>query len=553
MKEWPKCVNGIHYFGFIRRYHVECHVNKVFVDNGRFIKVRGFRDGKLDIGAEGAMHKRYRTHFGWNFAHNGVIYGDSSANLDYAMRRLFGCRNPLELEDEHQIYFTEVGYRTNQNAFIDQWEDEMIHDLRKSLGYEWYHDDKIGHAVALMFREHDKRKLRIDAVEEIHNKGNIVDKHWTLSIQWKMKLDEIAKPGKYPRVIADLGVVASLECAQWAEISKYYIGRDRVIVDNWCFMFCISPEPEMVIAYMLEVWFNPRRYKGILVVFSDDGILGCYDDENVWKCYNTDISTCDASHTPRLFDFLFKLLDAPSRVKSDYLRQMSSIIRIQDNNNKANKRKAFVKPLEPYLQSGSTITTLVNTVAQYVMFYSLVKTGGDFISASRAAGYIVTLDLCTQIEDLQFLKMSPTLGTDLNYHACLNLGVILRASGTCRGDLPGSKNILPTVRAATFQNQLMSGLLSRIEHPVLSRLAPYGIERNEESITVAKKASNAVPGLGQVWIYDYNIYKRYRLTSDEITQLEYLIGLSSEGSCIYHKSISKILEKDYGLTCPLVD
>lgn len=552
MKEWPKCVEGIHYMGFIRRYHVECKVEKIFVDNGRFLKIRGFKEGKLDIGCEGAMHKRYRTHFGWNFAHNGVIYGDSMDNLDYAMRRLFGCRNPEELDDENQIYFTELGYRANQEWFLQRHGAAMIKALRFSLGQKWYEDDKIAHAIALMFREHDKRKLRIDAVEELHNKGNLVDKHWTLSIQWKMKLDEIAKPGKYPRVIADLGVVASLECAQWAETSKYYIGSNRIIVDNWCFMFCLNPDPDLVIEYMLEVWYNPRRYKGILVVFSDDGILGCYE-EGVWRCYNTDISTCDASHTPFLFDFLFELLDAPERVRADYLRQMLSIIRIQDNNDKSNKKKAFIKPTEPYLQSGSTITTLVNTIAQYVMFYSMVVDSIDFVRASRNAGYIVTLEPCEQIEDLQFLKMSPTLGVDNSYHACLNLGVILRASGTCRGDLPGKKTETPIDRARKFQTQLMSGLLSRIDHPILNTLAPLGICRDEQSITIARAMSNAVQPLGSIHKYDHRIYNRYRLTSDEITQLEYLIALSTEGSCIYHKSITKILERDYGLKCPLLD
>lgn len=522
-----------------------------FVDNRRFIKLRGFdENGNLAIGSKNIMHKKYRTHFGWNFAHDGLIYGDSSNNLMLAMRRLFACRNPLNFQDDNMILFFEDQLRLNQSIYIDNNADSIIKKVLLSIGEVSYYDDKVLSAVLLMYMKHKKRLLRVSGVKDVVTTGNLSGK-WIRDVQWKLKLDEIAKPGKYPRVIVDLGVVASLECAEWCETMKYKLASKPIVINNWCFHFCINPEPEVVIQYLLEVWHNPSNYNGIFVAFSDDGILGMYE-EGEWRCSNTDIKTCDASHTPALFDFIFKLFDAPDRIINDFKDQMLSSIRIQDNGDKSNKNKAFIKPTSLYLQSGSTITTLCNTVAQLLIFHRLAdaQEGGIF-DKCLSLGYIVTLEECKKIEDLQFLKMSPTLGVDGEYHACLNLGVILRASGTCRGDIPKIKGVDLEECAARFQNSLISGLMSRIDHEALCKLAPYKVNRDLDSIIAASTMTNVQLSLGKVHRYNYNIYNRYSLTIDEIIEFEECVRLSSFGSVIYNQAVHKILKKDYGLSCPI--
>jgi len=355
-------------------------------------------------------------------------------------------------------------------------------------------------------------------------------------------------------MIVDLGVLASMECATWVETMKHRLADQEIILNNCLFIFCGSPDPDIVNKYFDIILSNKYSYRLIFIVFSDDGILGVQINGK-WRTFNTDISTCDASHTGELFNLIFKMFNAPDTVVKDYLNQFMSVVRV---NAVEEKRVYMIKPLEPYLQSGSTITTLCNTIAQYCMFCkwatSDIQSTEQIIDGAGQVGYVITMEENHIPEDLQFLKMSPCLSKEGRYEACLNLGVILRASGTCRGDLPkvGKKRDFH-IDAAKFQNNIISGCMARIDHYALRNLAPYGIERNLDTLKSASMQINALRHItaGRVVEYDDQIYNRYRLSTAEIAELNELIMNSTFGSCVYSTAVAKILEKDYGLTCPL--
>jgi len=409
-------------------------------------------------------------------------------------------------------------------------------------------------AIELAHIPHPKRKLRALALKEIDDHGQAGD-YWSSSVWWKMKLDEYAKPGKYPRVIVDLGVAASLEAAAWIERAKKSIADKILRYNGWVYVFCGTPEPDLVMKYMDMIWHNRLDADGYHLVFSDDSVIATYVDGD-WRVFNADISTCDASHTSSLFTFLMDFFDAPESVRDVLNKQVMADIRV-------GVKKAppvFMRPRGFYLQSGSVMTTLINTIAQLVMFSCLCSrtynVEADIIRAAADTGYVITLERCILYEDIQFLKMSPTRSISGSYHACLNLGVILRASGTCRGDVPKfRKRRCLEVDALHFQHNLMSGMLNRIYHEHLNLLSPYGVDRSEYKLKIAQEYVNAIRYMtaGPCIAYNDDIYRRYRLTTSEIAELNYFFANTKYGDVAYGTSIDKILSKDYGLSCPLKD
>lgn len=554
--QWPPMKSGSYYHGLVRRYPVECCVDKAFIPNNRF-EIRGkyVKNSELFFNSsdEWKVFRGYRTHYGYCFAHNGLIFADSNNNLRLAMRRLLACRAPDGVSNAELIYDYEMNLREMQISYIRDNGEFIVALVRSSCGVLHHDSHKSDDLMAMLKKKHDKRILRIRSTIEAHSDGRLENTEWTESVLWKLKKDEYSKPGKYGRMIVDLGVIASLEGGLWAEMAKKHIGDHKMVINNCCFVFCSSPDPDVVLEYMKEVWYNDNRYAVMMVVFSDDAIVGALVD-GVWQVYNLDISSCDTSHCPPLFHLMFEALNCPTWLVNTFINQMKALIRIESSDK---KQKAFAKPKDLYLQSGSVITTITNVFAQLLIFHSLSQGDVGIVEAARRVGYVVTLETCEIIEDMQFLKMSPTYDTEGVLHACLNLGVIFRASGTCRGDVPKfSKHRDFESDANRFQSQLMSGLLARVNHSWLNKLAgPLGLCRDATALANAQKHVNALRHItaGYVPTYDDSIYKRYRLTQLEIFELHESLETIGVGVTVYSNAVHKILKKDYGLEVPLTD
>lgn len=546
---------GVYNFGVVRRYGTKCHVNKFYVNNMRFLS-RNY-DDNLDIiipqPLTHGLDLRYRTHYGWNFAHNGVIYSESSHNLKLACRRNLACRNPDGNEDMEVARNYDRVMRENQENFIREKNDTI---KRMFEGFHWNPPphEKVYDAICCAAEPHPKQKIRAAAILDLDRKGRLYGR-WSSSVLWKLKLDEYAKPGKYPRVIVDLGVAASLEGAKWIEKAKCGICDKIVECDGWYFVFCGSPDPDNVMHYLDIIWHNKMNARGYTLAFSDDAVIGTFVNGK-WKVFNLDISTCDASHTPALFNLMCDLLGIPKDLKEDLWAQITADIRVGVKGGDF----AFLRNHNFYLQSGSIITTLINTIAQMVITVALATTLvinslDDITTAVKLCGYDITLEECVIQEDMQFLKMSPTRDLYGNFHASLNLGVIFRASGTCRGDIPRSHRRIRNIKedALIFQHKLMCGMLTRINNKDLNKLSPYPILRGEGSLKFAQAQIDALRHMtvGPVVTYGDDIYTRYRLTAGEISEIKHMLSSMDFGTVTYSSGVHKILQKDYGLSCPL--
>lgn len=417
-----------------------------------------------------------------------------------------------------------------------------------SAGVDFYwHTTMREDAARLAITPHPKRKLRENAWSDLNITGDVGRKVWLKSCWWKFKQDEIAKPGKYGRLIVDLGVSASLQGAGWAEHVKKTLGDREVVYNDCCFVFCTQPHPEEVMHYFNRLWDN--EYRVYMLVFSDDACISV-KGKGVRRCANLDFSSCDSSHNTELFEMFFDIFKCPADVRAALIKQILSPIRVKD---KWSKDMVILKPLEMYLQSGITITTVINVTAWLLCFTHLAITHCDAMEdierRVRECGYLVTTANCDKFEDLQFLKMSPTMDVNGIYHAVLNLGVIFRSSGVCRGDLPGRGDIRK--RAADFQSSLMNGMLLPIDNETLGHLNPGTTTTvTDPSLYSSSLYLTQFHNSARYAYSDEALFRRYDLLPWELAELQYVCRNVGCMQTVYSSAVGKILLKDYGLDLP---
>lgn len=522
------------------------------MSNGKFVAVSGqqywvngeieFPPPDLDwrgVRQDGAL----RTYFGWNFAHSGVIYRKSDLNFKKCLRRMTCVREP-------ETPGADLAMRHSQERFIGEHGNDIRRAFLQSFGHiDWANtNDIVATAKWLKEQPHEKKPLRMQTYEEWEDSGGIATKTWLHNdcLLFKMKTAEIAKPGKYPRLICDLGCAASLQGAVYAEMLKKHISNSEFVYGDTVVEFCGDPSPENVGRLFRKMFES--NYKRYIIMFSDDACM-CVNENGKRRFYNLDISSCDASHTRSIFDLMFTVSEAPTAILEALRGQIEANIRIVSCDGRFT---VILKAMSYYLQSGITITTVLNCFAQFLMGVVFemddVLSEDDIIKSARRVGYIVTLDSCTIPEDLQFLKMSPTLNSEGEWTACLNLGVILKCSGTCKSDLPGKGSW--AARAAQFQTGLMRGVLSGINYPPFERLNPNmeGLDtRHLKGLVGLLDMLQGAIGMYKMPYLREDFYRRYRLEDWEIDELESHIAQQSYGMRSYSSAGYKIIEKDYKL------
>lgn len=520
--------------------------NPIMVDSKRFTAIRGksyYHNGRLDfhVPEHTNRDKFYTTVFGPACAHNGIILANSANNICSAIARLTLVRGG---DPEYDRTLT-----LNQSRFIRAERPFLKNIARHVLPFFSQIKRNIEEIEEHHTDPHPKKALRIQAFQDVLDRGGVQEPLWMhrgKTVTYKLKTREIAKPGKVARMIGDLGVPASLQGA-WI-VKPIKKGMDQeIIVDDCTYEFCAKPDPVRLASIFYKLLNPPTRV--YFAYFSDDSCVSIRTSTGV-KIYNMDINKCDNSHRAPLFLSLLTLV--PPHFRSDMqtlLDQCRMPIKIRNPDN--HKQICVLKPADYTLYSGSTLTTVINNLANIFIARAIATSKASSQDGIKAAaetvGYMVSLEPCLQEEDIQFLKHSPVRDTDGNLRAMLNLGVLLRASGKCKGELPAGPSI--QARAEAFQRALVTGMYPRthfsLRTALLTNVGPTN-EKSIERVATMLKYKIVVNG-PEYKVDDLALYKRYRFTTadrDAIRQF------SESGFLGCHTSNASdiIFQRDYGLS-----
>jgi hypothetical protein len=223
---------------------------------------------KMNRDAQICHDGTYRTRFGPAVDHNGVIYANSPHNLSLGLRRLTAARFPEE-PGKHQEYMR------RQERFIEK-NDAFIRFLRDLYApivgqFKGFYQELRDHVSD----PHPKKELREHAYAELQESGALHEKYFgTRSVTYKNKKNEIAKPGKYIRLIGDLKVPASLQGFVLTKLLKDAMSEEFVYGDC-TFYFCAKPRTSILQSVFEKLISPPTR--SYFVFFSDDS---CYSRRN---------------------------------------------------------------------------------------------------------------------------------------------------------------------------------------------------------------------------------------------------------------------------------
>lgn len=481
-----------------------------------------------------------------------MIYANCNANLNHASTRAFGAI-------KNNIVLTRL-LSYNQKSFISTHTQQLA-ELRRQMCAHYAHFDMHDEAREHHADPHPKALLRIAAYNAALESGNMGSKTWfEFRPNYKMKKDEVAKHLKAPRCIGDLGVLASLAGFRMTKYMKQAMASVDYVVNGIRFIFCPSPK-YTALKKIFELIVNPEE-RGTFVCFSDDSCLGIRQPDGTYFWANLDISSCDKSHTDHLFE-AFHDLSPDAQCADVLLAQCKAPIKIYPIKDGKTDRRDYlvVRPQGYFLYSGSTITTMLNNLANFLIFLAIAEleviTIDSLKTAASRAGYLITVEYCERVQEIQFLKHSPAYDTSGVMQPLLNVGVYLRSSGRCRGDLPGRGCIRK--RAAIFHHQFTHGMYPRVSTPfinnhleaeahtitdrhqrhldrVISTLTAYKVVKEEEDPTLTFTTDE--------------FFARYNLDALDLTDMIESSQTTGYGWHFATEASRKILLMDYSLTTP---
>jgi len=531
----------------------ECRVSKAYEFNQRFVCISGHRfwqeDGNLLFTPGEVKEQKYRSIVQVCFSHPGLIYANTNANVNMAIRRIIARREPGSTVDiGGQVVTVDEALFIWQNESVALYTRTLLEGNRfrtEALEPEWYVPpcDLLKSLVRL---PHPKRLLRQAGYDELEMYGLLMKRWQTKAYIYKMKKDEWAKPGKYPRMIGDLGVLASLVGAFFTGRCKEHREQNDYKVDGCRSTFVKSAESNKLSEIFYEAWFTTDPY--YIAVHSDDSLLSIAT-ESGRALYNMDISSCDSSHGPAVYRLLESLYPDPYNTIARLVEQLTQPITIV--NVEGPKERVTLRPVQPVLYSGSTLTTLVNTIAVDLIYTAIVKTRArteeEIIRAARTVGYGITLERAKTPPAMQFLKHSPVLRDGVMIPV-KNLGVLIRAWGITRGDLPTRKKPYE-VAARQYQGDLLHGVYANISCPFLTTLRVHYPSTGRYVREVAKnwyQEPNHTEKAVHYTLTDEEFFSRYTTNVDEISNLVHSFTLHN-WSCVYDPLANRALGLDYGL------
>lgn len=388
--------------------------------------------------------------------------------------------------------------------------------------------------------------------------------------------DEIDKsnPEKPSRIFVSYGDESSfLDPALIAIVKKrlqgritrsYMIGGKLTTVDCYTFTAPKTSELEAFFKHIIDINHTPNTI--VFGCFSDDSVIAWNLPQGIGYA-NVDITSCDSSNGPLIFSLVYMMLaqlDAESA--KCYLQQCHKPILCRNPQDSSQ----WFKILFPtcFEGSGTSLTTLLNTVASVLIFFAIVEVlmSNPILDISSAiqqgaalVGHKVTVDHCRDMngsyvpEKIQFLKYSPIKTMDGVYVPSRNLGCIVRGLGKIFGDLtPDMVSMTPaeyrvTSAAEKFHRYIsgvIMGLKNEAGHPLLAGLRSNFTHTNLSSqptfVEVDGNYSSQTLDLE-------SLRRRYPIDMESLLQMHIIASELRLGSVVHSLALLETLIVDYGL------
>lgn len=539
--------------------------------NGKGFKYKPGTDLPFTAIEEEERARTYLTEFGpiWTNPESAV-YKNNIHNLSLALGRIDNKRDNEEDLQEMNFKIAPNGNR-RLSRYLNSYYDLIKTLVTKSccgLG-----DDLLEQITNACNKAHPKYKLRVRCIRELVDRANMYNdlftenKYGDAEIIGKVKIPEFAKLGKKPRLIGDFGCPGSLLAAFLVPLLKNAFA-EGVQFDDVEIKFVNSTAKEAIDTAITEL---VNATKNTFVYFSDDMVAKIFNEDGTSELYNLDISSCDASNGPAVFDRLQWLFDENTGTDSlmeRAIRQCRQPLLLRRPGEVARtvsrKEKITAKGTTALEYSGTQLTTLLNNIASCAICLSIHygskrrREGEDTVTlvhrCAFAVGYKVTAEFCENTEELQFLKHSFTQTADGVCHSWFNLGPFFRSSGTCYMDLPFNRKLGESFEgAARMRNWMMlESFKNAGDNFILRHLRtqPAYQRINGEYVVLENKFQTEYQyrfqdnSKARLPVSYHAMQRRYGFSEDEV--LGFLgrdLEILSEHS---DPMVMRILEKDYG-------
>jgi len=553
------------YCGICREYAVEAGqfiplgIRDVLYDyrfNGKSFNYKGGRLPFTDIG----LKREYTTHFGPSCDVCGrCVYGSTIDNYSSMLLRIVGEREMEELKTLNNLKINPFKNHHRLERVLHAYYSEV--KLRMLPFMDLLGDNLEEQIKAACDKEHPKYKLRLRSIKELMGKAEMLNGLFMEKIAGKIKVPEFAKVGKKPRLIGDYSCPGSLLAGFLVPILKYAFSVPTRVGNSYL-RFVYSTDANELDSIFTEIDNSDFDQ---FVFFSDDMVARIHDERNVPRWYNLDISSCDSSNGPAVFERVKWFFDSHAS-KGDLIDRavqqcQSKLVIYHPHGKKKSKEVVTARCSQPIEFSGTQLTTLLNNVASSAICISIefgrnIKNVDQRVAKrALAVGYEVTIQHCDDVEDIQFLKHSfwRNQGRMASF---VNIGPVLRGMGTCWMDLPFNTKLGETIYGAArmrnwsvLQGFKNSGLSILIDHlgksPGYKR--PDGKYKVVEIIVQKEKYQKMYFSQAErVPAPAVAIMKRYGLQSDELSNFCAILRNSDLGERLCHSVIDKIMAVDYG-------
>lgn len=496
------------------------------------------------------VQKEYRTMFGPIFIIPELYMpGQSADDHKIAIQRMISIRKPEKPGLHYRLIENQSDSSRMLRAGIHSfktWFYQRINLVQREVGYPLW-----------VFKPHAKKKLRVMTDELINRQCNdrFNDEE---DVLFKLKNFEMLVANK-KRGIGDLGAVRTNATAWCFDYIKDAMAG-RYLHKGYRFEFVSKPDVH-VIKRVLEELVSP--IKGVYYVyFSDDCCVSASCCDGV-VYFNGDISQCDGSHFSTL-DIALKFLSVDNFGKehcfTDTVKRAFSFLSrpllFRNKFCKRNKIQYKFRGMKMY--SGFAGTTVVNNIANMLIGLMLQRLCPDpakvtkkefqdlYVQAAYLVGYNVTVGVCECPEDLQFLKMSPSV-VDGVLTPYMNIGVHLRGFGTFPYDLPGRGEL--RARAETFNSDVVKSRVHWGHHAIYDAFKHHIIAHSEVHLSGSVYAAcfeDKVFGMNSTYIPLESIARRYRCSVYDLRELCSYIKCARYGDLVNLPILSTIYKKDYG-------